>query len=268
MIETEAPPEMPHLTYDQISRVINRVMTERGHYCGVPMPIAGLKLILQKKYPHPELSELLGVDERKGDLENVDRNEAADDEIVTDVVNHWHSRRLDCDVMIIRTKDASDVVHTRVLRLRGNTRAGQIFELQLRSLEACVAYDMEAEYTALELLESLIGDRMRHYMFRGYFIERSKRSGVVYMLRRGRPTIAFRVVDTRGISVQGDDVPGRNHVLAVLCMHPIGYYERSFSGAMTPTDDVIAHLMLMRGDEAMFWRRCNQHNINDPEAAL
>jgi hypothetical protein len=37
---------------------------------------------------------------------------------------------------------------------------------------------------------------------------------------------------------------------------------------MCPTDDVIAHLMLMRGDEAMFWRRCNQHAAHLPEAGL
>jgi hypothetical protein len=37
---------------------------------------------------------------------------------------------------------------------------------------------------------------------------------------------------------------------------------------MCPTDDVIAHLALMRGDEAMFWRRCNQHPPYRPEAGL
>lgn len=37
---------------------------------------------------------------------------------------------------------------------------------------------------------------------------------------------------------------------------------------MTPTDDVIAHLTLMRGDEPMFWRRANQHGPDRPEAGL
>lgn len=40
------------------------------------------------------------------------------------------------------------------------------------------------------------------------------------------------------------------------------------AGAMCPTDDVIAHLSLMRGDEKMFWRRCNQHPAYRPEAGL
>jgi hypothetical protein len=44
------------------------------------------------------------------------------------------------------------------------------------------------------------------------------------------------------------------HVRCTLCMHPIAYYEDSWAGAMCPTDDVIAALMMMRGDEPMFWR--------------
>jgi hypothetical protein len=37
---------------------------------------------------------------------------------------------------------------------------------------------------------------------------------------------------------------------------------------MCPTDDVIAHLQLMRGDERMFWKRSNQHPSWRPEAGL
>lgn len=57
-------------------------------------------------------------------------------------------------------------------------------------------------------------------------------------------------------------------ILCCLCMRPIAYYADSWAGAMCPTDDVIAHLALMRGDEAMFWRRCNQHPPYRPEAGL
>lgn len=259
----------PPMSYAQLSRVINQVMTERGEYCGVPMPMAGVRLILQPKYPHPELAELLGVDTPKRPLDDVERNEAADDEIVTDVVNCWHSRKHDADVMLIRTKDAVGGVHTRPLVLRQNTRTGKMFDLHVTSLSVCEVYDSAAEMAAVELLHDLIGDhRMRQYVFRGCFIERSKRSDVLYMFRKGRPTIAFRIVNRRGFPVRADDEPGRNRILAVLCMHPIGYYDRSFAGAMTPTDDVIAHLTLMRADEAMFWRRSNQHQQDDPEAAL
>jgi len=37
---------------------------------------------------------------------------------------------------------------------------------------------------------------------------------------------------------------------------------------MVPTDDVIAHLMLMRADEHGFWKRANQHPLDRLEAGL
>ena len=40
------------------------------------------------------------------------------------------------------------------------------------------------------------------------------------------------------------------------------------SGALRPTDDVIAHLLMMRGDEPMFWRRANQHEAWEVESGL
>jgi hypothetical protein len=51
-------------------------------------------------------------------------------------------------------------------------------------------------------------------------------------------------------------------------MHPLGYYGRSWAGCMVPTDDVIAHLLFMRGDEARFWGQCNHHEPWRPEAGL
>ena len=90
------------------------------------------------------------------------------------------------------------------------------------------------------------------------FLEKSERSGVTYLFRKLRPTVALRPCR------DGDGM----RVLAALCLHPIGYYDGSWAGAMCPTDDVVAHLMLMRGDEVMFWRRSNQHPADRPEAGL
>lgn len=92
----------------------------------------------------------------------------------------------------------------------------------------------------------------------GMFGEFSPRSKLTYIFRRLRPTV---VLDTRSD-------PESVRVRCCLCMHPIAYYEDTFAGAMTPTDDVIAHLMLMRGDEPMLWRRSNQHPAWHPNAGL
>ena len=96
----------------------------------------------------------------------------------------------------------------------------------------------------------------KHYLLTGMFLETSARSGVTYLFRRLRPTIAITTKT------------GDARVLATLCMHPIGYYEETWAGAMTPTDDVIAHLALMRGDERLFWSRCNQHPAWAPQSGI
>lgn len=91
----------------------------------------------------------------------------------------------------------------------------------------------------------------------GAFIETSPRSGVTYMFRRLRPTLAIKA---------GPD--GDLRILCGLCLHPIGYYAGTWGGAMCPTDDVIAHLCLMRGDEPKFWANSNQHEANHPACGV
>lgn len=127
----------------------------------------------------------------------------------------------------------------------------------LRTLGCAEAWGLEQENTALQLLASLVdARRYRQYLLTGSFIETSQRSRVTYMFRRLKPTVAIRNHD------------GKLKVMCSLCLHPIAFYEGSWAGAMTPTDDVIAHLMLMRGDESMFWRKSNQHPAWRPEAGL
>jgi hypothetical protein len=133
---------------------------------------------------------------------------------------------------------------------------GNSVTLMLSTLMASEAWGIEQEATALNLLATLVNHhQFKQYMLTGMLMERSKRSNVLYLFRRLRPTVALSVRDTP-------------RILCTLCMHPIGYYDDSWAGAMAPTDDVIAHLMLMRGDEHMFWRRCNQHPTFVQEAGL
>lgn len=131
---------------------------------------------------------------------------------------------------------------------------------QLRTLGCSPVWGIEQEAKAITLLGTLIKHhQFKQYMLTGSFLERSKRSGLTYMFRRLRPTV---VIEARA----NDAFICR--VLAALCLHPIGYYEDSWAGAMCPTDDVIAHLMLMRGDEHLYWKRSTQHHPSRPEAGL
>ncbi len=130
----------------------------------------------------------------------------------------------------------------------GVERGVHHFDQDMRTLGCSFAWGIEQESNAIRLL----GTKVRHhtfkqYMLTGMFLERSERSGITYMFRRLKPTVAMVSRD------------GKMRILCCLCMHPIAYYAGSWAGAMCPTDDVIAHLMLMRADEHLYWRRCNQH---------
>jgi hypothetical protein len=127
----------------------------------------------------------------------------------------------------------------------------------IATLQASDAWGIEQEGRAVQLLGRLLSHRMfKAYMLTGMFIETSPRSGITYLFRRLRPTIALTLREKK------------TRMLAALCLHPIAYYEGSWAGAMCPTDDVIAHLMLMRGDEHLYWRRANQHEPHRPEAGI
>ena len=127
----------------------------------------------------------------------------------------------------------------------------------LRTLEAASVWPVEAEQKAVEKLASLIpADQFEIYVLTGHFAEISKRSQVTYLFRKGRPTIALR-----------EDEKG-SYPLCALCLHPIGYYGDTWAGVMCPTDEVIAHLLMMRGSEEKFWANANQHPLDRPAAGL
>ena len=137
-------------------------------------------------------------------------------------------------------------------------RANQM-PMAIATIDAADAWSIECEARAVDTLAELVTHRQfKHYMLTGTFLETSKRSGLHYLFRRLRPTVAI------GAAQDGKSMK----ILCALCLHPIAYYAGTWGGSMVPTDDVIAHLMLMRGDEPMFWRRSNQHPAYAPEAGV
>ncbi|MBS0418012.1 MAG: hypothetical protein JSR66_09885 [Proteobacteria bacterium] len=137
--------------------------------------------------------------------------------------------------------------------LKGQSR----FQMEMRTMRATFVWGARQEWKANEKLSTLIDmERFKGYAMCGMFEETSLRSGVRYVFRKLKPTIAI------------SERSGREKVLACLCLHPIGYYKGSFAGAMVPTDDVIAHLLMMRTDEAGFWRDANHHSPDRTEAGL
>ena len=125
------------------------------------------------------------------------------------------------------------------------------------NLEEPESKEEAAEANALDKLLGHVGKhKFKQYVLCGMFLETSLKSGVTYLFKKLRPTLALRPVEDH------------MKVIAALCLHPVGYYQESYGGCMVPTDDVLAHLLCMRGDEHFFWRKANQHQIYEAESGV
>lgn len=220
---------------------IRDLAQSRGEWAGIPMPMDSHDLVIEPTYPRAEA--LMAV-------KRVLTGEPGDDISDVKMRNRFWSQRYRCWAFIYER----DGKVTYGLMPKGNAA-----DRLIHTLGASDAWGIEQEKNAVDTLGTLLRHRQfKQYLLTGMFMERSKRSGVHYLFRRLRPTLA---ITERGKG-------SRLKVLCALCLHPIGYYADTWAGSMTPTDDVIAHLMLMRGDEHMFWRRANQHPAWDPNAGI
>lgn len=206
----------------------------REDVAGCPIPIEGEDLIIEKTHPLYEAWPREKPAPKDG----------------TDYRSCFYSTAKRCDVVIYMDNGKVNYGLIPAIHSMGK---------QMRTLGCSFAWGIEQEARALQLLANVLRHhQMKTYLLTGMFLEYSKRSGVCYVFRKLRPTIALRP------SPDGTDM----YILAALCMHPIAYYAQSWAGAMCPTDDVLSHLMMMRGDEPMFWRRSNQHPAHRPEAGI
>lgn len=232
-----------HDGFAGLRNALHRLAQERGHWAGMPMPLQDARIIIEPKWPDADKIAKLN------DVTNPPKPELEDlkDAKLRNMFWSWHRRQT---VAIWENGGKLEWGYMGI-----PNHAGKL----MNTLMASSAWGVEQEANALQLL----GTMLRHHMFKAYlltgmFLERSPRSGVTYLFRKLRPTLALKE------SKDGEDM----RILAALCLHPIAYYEDSWAGAMCPTDDVVAHLSLMRGDEHMFWRRANQHPAWRPEAGI
>lgn len=219
-----------------LRHALHSIAVERGDWAGIPMPLTDHPLAIEPTYPKGAELALIGQSPTEPmppgfKLRNV----------------FWSSHKR-CDV----------VIWSEHGKVRCGLEPACHHALQdLKTLGASDAWGIQQEAQALALLaEHMTHRAFKQYLLTGMFIETSPRSQIAYVFRRLRPTIAITL---REPSLR---------ILCSLCMHPIAYYAGSWAGAMCPTDDVIAHLLMMRADEPLYWRRCNQHPAHRPEAGL
>lgn len=231
-------------TWDQVRERVNALAAQDGEWAGYPMPVDRLRLVVEPRHPRPGLNGFcLDEEEREA-------GEFAD---IT-VRNHWYSERRGARVYVCQ--EAGKVFHALLPERAAWERLN--FWTNTLGVAAGCPWTLEAEANAQEKLYQLVGlHKFKCYALCGAFLETSERSRVTYMFRRLRPTLALRPTSV-----------GTMACIAALCLHPIGYYEQSWAGVMVPTDDVIAHLMMMRGDERKFWAHANQHDPDGSAAGI
>lgn len=242
---------------DQVRAFMDAYGDHVGEWQGVPVPVPDLRIQLCRNHP---LAAKVAESERILYPPEPAERACADDEGRVVLVNEWFSHSRHAKVLLLRdlATGKTSVLTEPVSPDQSMAR----LTFALRTIGATDAWSLEAEGNAFEKLIGLLShQQVRHYLLTGSFIETSKRSGVSYLFRRLRPTVAMT-------SRNRDPANTSMRCLAVLCLHPVGYYRNTWAGCMTPTDDVIAHLLMVRGDEPGFWRQANQHSPWSPEAGL
>jgi hypothetical protein len=237
------------VTLSQASRDLAEHCMADGDWAGLPMPVPGLKLVLEPRYKHKALSEFRWSEcyDQDGTRLPFDEEPAPKPSGYT-TVNSWWNDRYQLNIVVVKDKQG---------RARFTVRFEDRLAFTIRTLDAAAAWPLEAEQRAQKKLATLIRpDLFELYQLTGHFPELSERSQVTYLFRRGRPTIALRLTEDHSLP------------LCALCLHPIGYYGETWAGVMCPTDEVIAHLLMMRGSEEKFWANANQHPVDRPSAGV
>lgn len=262
---TEAEQELtdmmhrPGVTWDEVRRVINTIARDRGEWGGYPIPVPHTELHLEPRFPMVDLhnARVPASEEEAKQMRDTRHVDTAD--TVTDdfrLVNSWYVRQRSCWVHVTRENG-----RVRKYFEYDGTLKRLDFTVNTLGVAAECVWSVEAEMRAERKLQELTSAHaFKCYKLCGMFIETSKRSGVQYIFRKLRPTLA--------LSAKRGDGSDPIRPLATLCLHPLGYYAKSWAGVMCPTDDVIAHLVMMRADEHQFWKKANHHDPHWASAGI
>lgn len=232
------------ITWDMAHAFLAQMSQDNDEWCGLPCPPEGESMVVHPSYPFAHIFND-AVPSANGTFVHVCRTEDVFEDC--QVRNEWLSERMRSTIQVWRK--GKKFGHS----ITGNTTG----IMTLKTMAAYSMWDLEAELRAMESLhEKTTEAQFRAYLLTGSFLWTSPRSHVCYMFRRLRPTVAF------GMGT------GHARVLCCLCIHPLGYLRDTWAGALCPTDNVLAHYLLARSDEHLYWKQSEQHAAYSPLSGI
>lgn len=241
-------------TWDRFREAAQRVAAERGEWAGAPMLADEVPLTLEPRYPYAFNGKCLN--------NLVECHTAPEPDEEYTLANSWWCEKRAATVYVLHHK----VTGKQEWFWAMDNGWPHRWTTMLDAMDPARYMDVHAESRALRTLQGMVSENaFRHYFLLGYFLETSPRSRLTYMFRKLRPTI---VMTPRKAGPDGRIAESHMRLLTCLCLHPIGYYEGTHLGTMVPTDDVLAHLLMMRGDEHTFWRKANHHPPHSWQAGI
>jgi hypothetical protein len=243
-----------HMTMARLTFALSKWAAEKGWPYGIPIPSLGPstnRVVIAKRAPFGDREvPILSMPEMLGNY--VPRELKAEKKLK--LINSWFTKHGEIAAIVEDENGKRGAYYLGSHPIAG--RLTMILETMGTRLGAVTA---RAESKAMmNLAERLIESQINSYLLSGCFLETSPRSHVHYLFRKGLPTLAL-----------GESQDKKNiRFLAGLCLHPLAYYEDTFCGSMAPSDDVLAHLLLMRADEHRFWKESNQHPLWDPRSGV
>ena len=249
---------------DRLMYAFESWANEQGWPYGVPIPSMGpseKRLVIAKRAPFGNRERpILSFPEMRGEIipRELREREECDN---WKIINCWYHRE-GYRVYVVEVPGSAEDHPVWAPKLTGR-RVAMVdnhptidrFRLIFDTIGARnFSVTARAEARALmNLADRLTRAQADSYILSNAFIETSKRSGVRYVFRKGLPTIALS---------------NNAKFLAALCLHPLAYFEDTHAGSMAPSDDVLAHLLMMRSDEHRFWKEATQHPLWDPRSGI
>lgn len=222
---------------------LDSIMQRQGIHCGMPLGIFEQHITTSFK----PLAAMLAVMNPKT------KEEEALEQVVDEAGVSWKIHRTwetsrqwkgwFGTVVVLRNNETGKFQKVFLPRNKWLER----YNLLANTLVCRARYTMPAAEVQAQrrLFEALSKEQRETYIVTDAVVEKG-RSGLRYLIRKNRPTLAVREIAEVG------------RVLCALCLHPAAYYTETWAGVMPPSDEVLAHLLMIRGDEHFYWRQANQ----------